>query len=168
MSRRPPPNPDEARRIVADHQTGASINLLATRYRRAATTITGILTAAGETWDDRRPHFPRSRPQVAARLAGQYRASASIQRLADVTGVSYGTCRTLLIEAGAQLRDPRGGPYRPDQATLTRQAEEAATLYHTGQSIRAIAAVLGRSYGWTRKTLKAQGVQLRTQGGKRR
>lgn len=44
----------------------------------------------------------------------------------------------------------------------------AAELYATGCSIRAVAADLGRSYGFTHALLLEAGVTLRTRGGGRR
>lgn len=50
-----------------------------------------------------------------------------------------------------------------DQRTALRG--ELAGRYADGESIRAIAADLGRSYGWVQTVLKEAGVELRSRGG---
>ena len=47
----------------------------------------------------------------------------------------------------------------------TQLSEQVAQRYGSGESIRAIAADLGRSYGWVQTLLKEAGVQLRRRGG---
>ena len=49
------------------------------------------------------------RRRVAASLAGEYAAGASIRALAADADLSYGKTRALLLEAGMKLR-ARGGP----------------------------------------------------------
>jgi transposase-like protein len=44
------------------------------------------------------------------------------------------------------------------------QQRQVRTLYRDGESIRAIARQLGRSYGYARKLLLDAGVELRTSG----
>lgn len=47
----------------------------------------------------------------------------------------------------------------------SRLSTEMAGRYADGESIRAIAADLGRSYGWVQMLLKEAGVELRARGG---
>lgn len=49
----------------------------------------------------------------------------------------------------------------------TRVAESLAKQYEKGASIRAIAASIGRSYGFVHRILAEEGVVLRTRGGSR-
>jgi hypothetical protein len=51
------------------------------------------------------------RTQTAEQLADRYLTGDTIQGLASTTGRSYGTVRTLLLEAGVKLR-PRGSGRR--------------------------------------------------------
>ncbi|GGS81766.1 helix-turn-helix domain-containing protein [Streptomyces griseoviridis] len=58
-----------------------------------------------------RPHTPLRGVQRAeiARKAGQlYAEGCTIQSTADQIGRSYGAARTLILEAGVQLRRPGG------------------------------------------------------------
>lgn len=60
-----------------------------------------------------------ARNEMQTELRQRYLAGASIRALADATGRSYGFIRTLLTEAGVELRG-RGGPNR------TRRAADAS------------------------------------------
>lgn len=53
----------------------------------------------------------RERDRLAALLAQRYLAGASIRALATESGRSFGWVRTLLLEAGVELRS-RGGDQR--------------------------------------------------------
>ncbi|HVU71997.1 MAG TPA: helix-turn-helix domain-containing protein [Mycobacteriales bacterium] len=57
-----------------------------------------------------------SRTQLADRLKAEYERGAPIRSLAESTGRSFGFVHTLLLEAGAELRQ-RGGsrPRRPSR-----------------------------------------------------
>ncbi|MFD4292447.1 helix-turn-helix domain-containing protein [Rhodococcus sp. NPDC058505] len=52
-----------------------------------------------------------ARDALQTELRDRYLRGASIRSLADATGRSYGFVRTLLTEAGVELRG-RGGPNR--------------------------------------------------------
>ncbi len=47
-------------------------------------------------------------------------------------------------------------------------AKELVRRYNSGESIRALAASTGRSYGFVHRVLTESGVQLRQRGGARR
>ncbi|MFF0813815.1 helix-turn-helix domain-containing protein [Rhodococcus sp. NPDC003318] len=51
------------------------------------------------------------RDEMQSELRDRYLSGASIRSLAETTGRSYGFIRTLLTEAGVELRG-RGGPNR--------------------------------------------------------
>lgn len=48
------------------------------------------------------------RKQVARRAAGLYQQGCTIRSVAAQIGRSYGSARTLLVEAGVRLRAPGG------------------------------------------------------------
>ena len=54
------------------------------------------------------PHNHPRRERCGLALARQYNSGASLTLLASETGVSFGTIRNLLLEAGTKLRPPRG------------------------------------------------------------
>lgn len=80
-------------------------------------------------------------------------AAASHSDLASVTAPS--SSRTV------PNRQVRGDERR----ALT---EHVTVQYLKGQSIRAIASTIGRSYGFVHRLLNEGGVKLRTRGGARR
>lgn len=57
-----------------------------------------------------------ARSAKARALAGDYTAGLSIRGLAESSGLSYGTVRTLLLEVDVKLRDRGGRMARPRPA----------------------------------------------------
>lgn len=55
----------------------------------------------------------------------------------------------------------------PCNASRGRDACLARDLYESGHTIHYVAAMFGRSYGWTRDLLLAAGTVLRSQGARR-
>lgn len=53
----------------------------------------------------------------------------------------------------------------PERETL---AKDLVKRYTDGESIRALAAATGRSYGFVHRVLSESGIQLRQRGGARR
>lgn len=53
-------------------------------------------------------------------------------------------------------------------ARLTKVSEAAAKEYEAGASIRQLAELTDRSYGWVQRTLVSAGVELRSRGGANR
>ncbi|MEW2068456.1 helix-turn-helix domain-containing protein [Streptomyces sp. NPDC007346] len=51
------------------------------------------------------------RTETGWKIAAEYVAGASVRAVAESAGLSYGTARVLLLEAGVTLR-PRGGSRR--------------------------------------------------------
>lgn len=87
-----------------------------------------------------------------------------------------------LLRRVADILDARGVPTPPPTSQprlilpgvqLTGKAREAvakvlAAEYRTGASIRDLADLSGRSYGWVHRVLTESGVQLRDRGAARR
>lgn len=59
------------------------------------------------------------------------------------------------------------GVSEPCDCTRLRDACLARDLYESGHTIHYVAAMFGRSYGWTYDLLIAAGTELRSQGARR-
>ena len=104
-------------KLVKDYDKGHSLVELSQRHGTSAGRIRSILLERGVTLRPRGGAVRKPDPNRAARakqLAKEYKAGASLSKLAATHQVSATTARNLVLAGGARLRS-RGG-----QATTTR------------------------------------------------
>lgn len=114
---------------VADlYRAGTSTGAIARRYRCSDVTVRKALREAGVVYNPRRPCFPGRRAEAARELADRYRAGVSLLELARTEDISYGTCRRLVLEGGAQMRGRGGSRRRHDNTPVTIPFDEEEEL----------------------------------------
>ncbi|WP_414167113.1 helix-turn-helix domain-containing protein [Streptoverticillium reticulum] len=94
-------------------------------------------------------------------LKDRYEAGASPAELAAEYRCSLSLIRTRLKQAGTRMRPVGGIPAFKRAPELT---VKAVGLYHSGYSVRGVAAACGASYGRIYNVLTQAGVRLRPQG----
>jgi Mor family transcriptional regulator len=94
---------EETERLVADYQTGARINELATRYRVNRATVIQHVNRSGV-----RRHYPALLPHEVEEAARLYREGQSLALVSSHFGVHATTVRTALLRAGLRMRDSQG------------------------------------------------------------
>lgn len=102
--------------------------------------------------------------QRMAREAKQlYDQGLSTWGVAGWLGLTYGTTRALLVEAGARFRNNmKPVADKPERVALRREARK---LYESGLSARKVAEKINCSYGMTRSLITEAGGTFRKWGG---
>ena len=143
-----------ARRFLAE-RPHIAIAALADRYQRIPSVVRRLLEEPGI----RSQHhlLGLTDDEVAAALVNRYKAGASVDDLAEVTGIDRPQIRRHVRAAreGRQLR------------RLKMPIADVIALYRSGTSIRELAPQAGTSYGTLRTALLDAGVELRRRGGSR-
>jgi DNA-binding MarR family transcriptional regulator/lambda repressor-like predicted transcriptional regulator len=142
--------PDGSQRLASHLESAQAIAARATELLTASTRRSGV------TVPEARRRKARESVEVITYLTGRYKSGATIEALADETGLSYRRTRTTLIDAGVTPRPPRirVPPCPPGMVNL----------YKSGATIRELANRYGHSYNQTRNMLLHAGVTLRPPG----
>lgn len=101
------------------------------------------------------------RRRLGQEFVERYNAGESTQSLADSIGRSHSFTYGLLKEAGVTFRETLVSLSIAEQREL---GKDLARRYDAGESIRGLAASIGRSPGFTRMLLKEAGVTFRAPG----
>lgn len=107
-----------------------------------------------------------ARRKHALELRTRYDAGATVDELAETTGLSHGTVVNRLHAAGTTMRTPRETRrLRLDEGEVAARRRLAASLrvrYESGVTVDALAADCGRSARTVRRLLIEAGTTLRT------
>lgn len=101
---------------------------------------------------------PRHAPSLPADAVSRYHAGETVESIAKSARCRPSTAARLLAAAGADI---------PADYELRRRAEVIDRYTRRRQSIRAIAADIGRSYSWVHHTLTNAHIPMRPHGSER-
>jgi hypothetical protein len=145
-----------AQRCRDEHATITIAGLAADVGRRTCS-VRELLTEAG--FRSRRLLIGLDHREVTAELVRRFQAGTSVEQLRAVTGLNEKMIRARLRYAGVTL-GKHGN--RHDLAPLVPELVERYEA--GGESIDALAAAIGASFGTVRRVLLDAGVQLRLPG----
>ncbi|MFC7530155.1 helix-turn-helix domain-containing protein [Actinoplanes sp. GCM10030250] len=123
------------------------------------------------------PHlkYPKLTPtqyaMIRRKILNRHRNGAPLAAIARDVGRGTKFIRSVLTEAGVQIRKQRtAGPrLRPGSVAEKQAAARVGRMYSDDKkSIRTIAAELGVSYGTAHRLLHLSGVEIRNRGDWRR
>jgi orotate phosphoribosyltransferase-like protein len=103
------------------------------------------------------------RRRTARKARQLYDQGMSTWGVAGQLGLTYGTTRALLVEAGTDFRNTmKPVLVKPERVALRQTAR---TLYESGLSAREVAKRIKCSYGMTRSLIVEAGGKFRKWGG---
>lgn len=110
----------------------------------------------------RRAITPEQRADLSARGRELYEGGQGVVDVATILGQSTTTMRTLLIEAGTEMRSRRGARrVKIEPTELAELRSEWARRYEAGETIRQIAVSAGHTRYRVHTQLQAAGVAFR-------
>ncbi|MEV7628783.1 helix-turn-helix domain-containing protein [Actinoplanes sp. NPDC089786] len=148
---------------AAAYGRGDSLEAIAAASGRGTLAVRRYLVREGVNLRKPGPQSAIADPSRAS-WAAAYARGDSLTTIANATGRSIGTIHRHLLRAGVTLRDP-SPHYGISETERQRRENVVVAAYARGDTIRAIAATTGYSYGCIHKVLTDAGVERRPRGG---